>query len=69
MEAPLRADDRGRVNAHHPAVRHRSWAFLQGPPGPLFYRLGREMRARGVPVHRINLNGGDLRDGAREDEV
>lgn len=40
----------------------RAFVFLQGPPGPLFLRLGAAMRARGIPVHRINLSGGDRLD-------
>jgi capsular polysaccharide export protein len=36
--------------------------FLQGPPGPLFRRLGQAFAARGIPVYRINLSGGDERD-------
>jgi len=40
----------------------RSFVFLQGPPGPLFRRLGEEIARRGHPVHRINLSGGDLHD-------
>lgn len=44
------------------APEQRAFAFLQGPPGPLFRRLGAALRACGVPVHRINLSGGDLRD-------
>ena len=47
----------------------RAFQFLQGPPGPLFYQLGREIASRGVAVHRINLSGGDQRDwpkGAHE---
>lgn len=40
----------------------RRYLFLQGPPGPLFRRLGEEMRRNGFSVHRINLNGGDRRD-------
>lgn len=42
--------------------RNRTFLFLQGPPGPLFRRLGTAMAERGVEVHRINLCGGDLRD-------
>lgn len=42
--------------------QRRSFLFLQGPPGPFFRRLAEEMRSRGVPVHRINLNGGDRLD-------
>ena len=40
----------------------RAFVFLQGPPGPLFQRLGDEIRKRSFPVYRINLNGGDVRD-------
>jgi capsular polysaccharide export protein len=40
----------------------RAFLFLQGPPGPLFYRLGQAMSAKGIPVFRINLSGGDERD-------
>lgn len=42
--------------------QHRAFLFLQGPPGPLFLRLGEALRATGNPVFRINLSGGDLRD-------
>lgn len=48
------------------APEQRAFAFLQGPPGPLFRRLGTALRARGIPVHRINLSGGDLRDWPEE---
>lgn len=41
---------------------HRSFLFLQGPPGPLFRLLGEAMEAHAVAVHRINLSGGDYRD-------
>lgn len=40
----------------------RAFLFLQGPPGPLFYRLGKALASRGIAVHRINLSGGDRRD-------
>lgn len=40
----------------------RAFLFLQGPPGPFFLELGREIARRGLPVHRINLNGGDCHD-------
>lgn len=40
----------------------RVFLFLQGPPGPLFRRLGQAMAERGIAVHRINISGGDLRD-------
>lgn len=39
--------------------RAKSFLFLQGPPGPLFLRLGQAMEARGHSVCRINLGGGD----------
>jgi capsular polysaccharide export protein len=45
-----------------PAVEQRAFLLLQGPPGPLFRRLGEAMRAKGIAVHRINLNGGDHLD-------
>ncbi len=40
----------------------RSVVFLQGPPGPLFRRLGQAVAARGIAVYRINLSGGDRYD-------
>jgi capsular polysaccharide export protein len=40
----------------------RTFLFLQGPPGPLFRRLGRAMAEREIAVHRINISGGDKRD-------
>ena len=40
----------------------RVFLFLQGPPGPLFRRLADQMRRDGIPVHRINLSGGDRLD-------
>lgn len=40
----------------------RTFLFLQGPPGPLFKRLGEAMASRGITVHRINICAGDLRD-------
>jgi capsular polysaccharide export protein len=42
--------------------RPRTFLFLQGPPGPLFRRLGAAMTGCGVAVHRINICGGDDRD-------
>lgn len=41
---------------------NRHFLFLQGPPGPLFRRLGAAMAERGVDVSRINICGGDARD-------
>lgn len=40
----------------------RTFLFLQGPPGPLFRRLGEAIRERGLTVHRINISGGDDHD-------
>lgn len=40
----------------------RAFVFLQGPPGPLFRRLGAAIEAAGIPVYRINLSGGDRYD-------
>ncbi len=40
----------------------RTYLFLQGPPGPLFFRLAQAMRARGTAVHRINISAGDWID-------
>lgn len=42
--------------------RHRAFVFLQGPPGPLFRRLGSSIAATGTAVYRINLSGGDRYD-------
>lgn len=40
----------------------RAFVFLQGPPGPLFRRLGGALAERGAAVYRINLSGGDRYD-------
>ena len=40
----------------------RACLFLQGPPGPLFQRVGAALAELGYAVYRINLNGGDARD-------
>ena len=40
-------------------IPFRRLLMLQGPVGPFFWLLGRELRFRGVDVHKINLNGGD----------
>ena len=40
----------------------RAFLFLQGPPGPFFFRLGKAMSTKGVAIHRINLSGGDRLD-------
>lgn len=43
-------------------MTQRAFLFLQGPPGPLFLRLGEEMTRNGIAVHRINVSGGDRLD-------
>jgi capsular polysaccharide export protein len=40
----------------------RSFLFLQGPHGPFFAMLGRELEGRGHRVGRVNFNGGDWKD-------
>ena len=40
----------------------RAFVFLQGPPGPLFRRVGSAISERGAKVFRINLSGGDRYD-------
>lgn len=45
-----------------PISDRRSFLFLQGPPGPFFRLLAKEMNAKGFQVHRINLSGGDRLD-------
>ena len=40
----------------------REFLFLQGPPGPFFRLLGRDLKKIGHGVHRINLSGGDRYD-------
>lgn len=37
----------------------RKVLFLQGPVGPFFWRLGRELEVLGHKAFKINLNGGD----------
>lgn len=48
-----------------PRVVRRNFLFLQGPPGPFFPLLGRELERRGCGVYRINLSGGDRYDWPR----
>ncbi|GAA4005715.1 capsular biosynthesis protein [Sphingomonas humi] len=40
----------------------KSFLLLQGPPGPLFFRLGQLLESRGHRVTRVNLGGGDRLD-------
>jgi capsular polysaccharide export protein len=44
------------------SARQKRFLFLQGPAGPLFYKLGAELIAKGHAVVRINLSGGDRYD-------
>ncbi|MFM7028735.1 MAG: capsule biosynthesis protein [Chakrabartia sp.] len=44
------------------SATRRHILFLQGPPGPFFYLLGRALQSRGLGVFRINLCGGDVYD-------
>ena len=53
---------RPKPRARGPQPPPRAFLFLQGPPGPLFHNLAREMRSRGVSVERINLSAGDRID-------
>ena len=43
-------------------IERRAFLFLQGPPGPFFRLLAKEIETKGIPVHRINLSGGDRLD-------
>lgn len=45
----------------HEPLRRR-FLFLQGPPGPFFWRLAQALIRHGHLAFRINLNGGDRRD-------
>ncbi len=45
-----------------PFRKHRAFLFLQGPPGPFFRLLAKQIEAMGGTVHRINLSGGDRVD-------
>jgi len=41
------------------ALRGKRILLLQGPVGPFFRRLAKELRATGAEVHKVNFNGGD----------
>lgn len=45
-----------------PEAAHRTFLFLQGPPGPFFPQLAQRLQALGHGIHRINLSGGDRYD-------
>ena len=41
------------------SLRGKKVLLLQGPVGPFFRRLAKELRAAGAEVHKVNFNGGD----------
>lgn len=43
---------------HH--FKDKNVLLLQGPIGPFFYRLSKDLKAAGATVFKINFNGGDL---------
>lgn len=43
-------------------IAPRNFLFLQGPPGPLFWRLAQRVQTLDCGIFRINLNGGDAAD-------
>ncbi len=43
-------------------IAHRNFLFLQGPPGPFFFRLAKRLGELGFGIRRINLNAGDAYD-------
>lgn len=47
----------------------RSFLFLQGPHGPFFRQLGRQLRAAGARVCRVGFNQGDAIFWGRQDYV
>ncbi len=42
------------------SFRDKRVLLLQGPVGPLFWRLSKLLHAAGAEVHKVNFNGGDL---------
>ncbi len=42
------------------SVKNKNCLLLQGPMGPFFRKLDKELRRRGANVHRICFNGGDF---------
>jgi capsular polysaccharide export protein len=59
-EAPC-CTDLGKKMKFDP-IAHRSFLFLQGPPGSFFWQLGQRLHELGCDIYRINLNGGDQGD-------
>lgn len=41
-------------------IENRRILFLQGPIGPFFKNLAKDLNERGAQVYKINFNGGDL---------
>lgn len=62
FEETVRARRLQRTRQQPTRAERRAFLFLQGPPGPLFHRLGHRLAGDGFPVYRINLSGGDRRD-------
>ena len=50
---------RGMIDRGLTGFRHRRVLLLQGPIGPFFSRLARDLRAAGATVTRVCFNGGD----------
>jgi capsular polysaccharide export protein len=47
------------INQGFAALRGKRVLLLQGPVGPFFARLGKDMRGAGAQVFKVNFNGGD----------
>jgi capsular polysaccharide export protein len=60
--APEAGKDAALSTAPRATADERAFLFLQGPPGPLLYRLAVAMRERGTRVERINICAGDRID-------
>ena len=45
------------TDLHH--FSHKNILFLQGPVGPFFKRIAKQLRDVGAHVHKINFNAGD----------
>jgi capsular polysaccharide export protein len=41
------------------AFRGKRVLLLQGPVGPFFWRLAKQLKSAGAVVHKVNFNGGD----------
>lgn len=49
------------------ALQGKRVLLLQGPVGPFFSRLGRDLRGAGAQVFKVNFNGGDWLFSSRRD--